>query len=341
MYRNSLVILLVLVGNFAFSQLLKGRVLDNSGQPLPGTTVYYDGTTISTLTNEKGEFALSYNIKLSRPLVFSYMGYQTVFINNYTSDMDMEIVLTPAINALKEVIVRKDNFPRSEALRIFRERFLGTTIFASQSSIQNEQDIEFVYDEKALLLKASSDVPLIILNPSLGYKIAYELVAFEAKLSPIRIEKPIVLQSFYAGLSRYEQTDSNPEIIENREKAYQGSSAHFFRCLINKMWNKDNFALFENHHVVIPSDYFSISVEEDKYKVEIKKQEKIANTYQPAVAVFDVLYKGKWKSVVKFDTATIYLDAFGNNLNPREVSFSGYIGLKRTGDTLPFDYGIN
>lgn len=340
MYRKSLFILLVFIGNFSFSQYLKGRVLDSSNQPLPGTTVYYDGTTVSTLTNDNGEFILTYNVKLNRPLVFSYIGFQTVFVKDYNADMELEIVLTPAVNALREVIVKKDKFPRKEAMRVFKERFLGTTSFGLKSTIENEEDIDFVYDEKGLLLKASSDKPLIVLNPSLGYRIIYELSAFEATISQFTIDRPVVIQSYYAGLSRFEETDNSPEIVENREKAYQGSSAHFFRNLVNEIWNKDSFELFENNHIVNPKAYLTIMVEDDKYKVEIKRQDKIAGKYKNAIAVFDVVYNKKWKSMVKFDKPVIYLDAYGNNLNPKEVSFSGYLGFKRTGDTLPFDYGI-
>lgn len=340
MYRVRFIILLGLLSNFCFAQHLKGRVLDNLKQPLPGTTVYYDGTTVSTLTNDSGEFILAYNIKLNRPLVFSYMGFQTVFVKDYNTNFELEVILTPAVTTLNEVVVKKDKFPRNEAIRIFKERFLGTTLYGSKSTIENEDDIEFVYNEQELLLKASSEAPLIILNPFLGYKITYELADFEARFSKFSVNQPIVIQSYYAGLSRYDITNENPEIIQNRVIAYKGSSAHFFRSLVNEIWNKDNFQLLKNGRLINPLECFTITVEEDRYKVEIKKQNKVPDLYKNAIAVFDVLYNNKWKSFVKFDTAIIYLDAFGNNLNSKEVSFSGFIGSKRIGDSLPFDYDI-
>ncbi len=44
----------ILISILSFSQSIKGKVLDENKQPLVGANVYFDGTTIATITDEKG-----------------------------------------------------------------------------------------------------------------------------------------------------------------------------------------------------------------------------------------------------------------------------------------------
>lgn len=324
-----------LLCNLSFSQYLNGRVVDTSNQPLPSASVYFDGTTLATLTNDNGEFILEYNSKLSRPLVISYIGYQTLYIQDYSSDQPMEIVMEVAENKLKEVVIRKDRFSRKEKMKIFKERFLGITTFGMKAIIQNESDIAFDYDEETFTLTAYSQKPLIILNPSLGYKITYELVDFETKFSRLSINSHAISQSYYAGFSQFEETKNNSKIAKNREKAYKGSIVHFFRNLINGVWGKNEFQLFAKGFLTNPADHFTLAFENDKYKVDVKNQ-KLNSNY---IASFGLLYDGE-KSQVLFATETIYIDQFGNNISLRDVTFSGAISTKSVGDLLPLNYGM-
>ena len=340
MNRKHIIFFFLLITNLSFSQYLKGKVLDASNQPLPGATVYYDGTTLSTLTNENGEFILTYDAKLNRPLVISYIGYQTVYLTAYNEKEPLEIVMEIATNSLKEVVIRRDRFTRKEKMKIFKERFLGTTSFGNRTIIQNENDIEFEYDEKTFVLKAYSDKPLIILNPLLGYKITYELVDFETQFSYLTINSEAVYQSYYAGLSRYEETVNSPKSIKNREKAYKGSAVQFFRNLINGVWGKDDFQLFEKGFLTNPTDHFIITLEDDKYKVTVAKQKFDYQRTDNLIAIFSLLYNKNKQSQIQFNADTIYVDAYGNNISLREVSFSGAISLKCVRDMLPLNYGM-
>lgn len=341
MDKKYLFFFLLLIGNFSFSQYLKGKVVDTSNQPLPGTTVYYDGTTLSTLTDENGNFALTYDAKLNRPLVFSYIGYQTVFLNNYDPKEQLVITLQITVNALKEVVIKKDRFSRKEKMKIFRERFIGSTIFGNKTVIQNEDDIELEYDEETFVLKAYSDKPLIINNPSLGYKITYELVDFETRFSSLTINPHGVAQSYYAGLTRYEETSATPKIIKNRQIAYKGSYVQFFRNLINGIWGKEHFQLIEKDRIVVDaSKKFMVSFEEDKYKIVVQKQKFENKVPESLVAVYGLLYDDKEFSQIQFNSDTIFVDAYGNNLSLREVFYSGTMALKCVGDMLPLNYGM-
>ncbi len=332
--------LLLFVSYNSFSQYLKGKVFDTASQPLPGATVYYEGTTLSTLTDENGEFTLSYDPKLSRPLVCSYVGYQTVFITDYNANQTLVITLDVAVNALKEVVIKKDRFSRSAKMKVFKERLLGTTPFGRKTIIQNENDIWFDYDERTLMLKAYSDKPLVIINPSLGYKITYELVDFEIRFYNLTIDPKGIAQSYYAGLSRYEELDATAKMLKHRDIAYKGSSMHFFRSLVNEVWEKDVFLLFENGRLIKPLEQFTVTVEEDKYKVAIKKQTFNYKTPKDLVAVFGLLFDKKDRSQIQFNAESIFIDAYGNNLSLREVSYSGAMSVKCVGDMLPLNYGL-
>ena len=48
--------------------------------------IYFDGTTIATISDENGNFTLSYGSKLNSILAISFIGYQTQFLNNFNSD---------------------------------------------------------------------------------------------------------------------------------------------------------------------------------------------------------------------------------------------------------------
>ena len=57
--------------------IVKGKVVDEKGQPLPGVTVLLDSTKVGVITDVNGNFQL----KLARSggvLVFSFIGYETV-----------------------------------------------------------------------------------------------------------------------------------------------------------------------------------------------------------------------------------------------------------------------
>lgn len=57
--------------------LLKGKVLDDKGLPMPGVTVRLDSTTIGVITDNEGTFQLRLT-RAKGTLVFSFVGYKTV-----------------------------------------------------------------------------------------------------------------------------------------------------------------------------------------------------------------------------------------------------------------------
>jgi TonB-linked SusC/RagA family outer membrane protein len=73
---------------------VQGKVTDNQGLPLPGTTVVISGTSQGTVTNVDGEYFLS-NVSGDAVLIFSFVGMETqeITVNN-RSVIDVILVTT-------------------------------------------------------------------------------------------------------------------------------------------------------------------------------------------------------------------------------------------------------
>lgn len=323
----------------SFAQAIKGKVLDENKRPLPGANIYFDGTTIATIADKDGLFYLPISSKINSILAISFIGYQTQFLKDYDVNQDIIIVLKESVNLLNEVVLKKDRFTRKQKLKLFREQFLGQTVVGRKAIIENEDDLYFEYNEITNTFKAFSDNPLRINNALLGYKITYELVDFEVKFTTTSISSFDVYRSYYLGLSRYEEVQTNAKILKQREKCYQGSHLHFFRNLVKNKWDKDNFLLFVGKFQDNPDENFKVTTELNSSKVVVTKQEK-SLVGKKFVAEFNLLFKKKQQSRIIFETDVFYVDQFGNNSNIEDIMFSGYIANLKVGDMLPMNYGI-
>jgi iron complex outermembrane receptor protein len=89
--KNYLLICLLFLGNFVFSQESKisGTVLDNLSQPMPGVSVAIKGTNKGTITNFDGEYDVK--ASLGQTLVFTFMGFdpREVVIDRILIDIQM------------------------------------------------------------------------------------------------------------------------------------------------------------------------------------------------------------------------------------------------------------
>jgi len=78
------------------NKTIKGKVVDTTGQPLPGVTVFFKGTTGGTITNVDGTYSLPVNAN-AKVLVFSFVGMETKEI---TLGNQAEINVTLAENTI-------------------------------------------------------------------------------------------------------------------------------------------------------------------------------------------------------------------------------------------------
>ena len=226
-----LLLFFLLFSYVALAQAIQGTVFDEQKKPLPGATVYLDGTTISTLTDADGKYYLVVKEKINSSLVISYLGYNSVFIANPFENNNQNIYLSLKPEALKEVVIVKNGFSRKSMLNIFRAYFLGRTVAGKSCKIENEDEISFVYDYDNNLLTASSSVPLLVNNEHLGYKIKFDLYEFSLKFYKKSIKSQDVTRSLFLGTALFSEVINDDKVKLRREKVYQGSSMHFLRTL--------------------------------------------------------------------------------------------------------------
>ena len=81
---------------------VRGTVLDEMGEPVPGANVVIKGTSNGTITNLDGAFSLS--AKDNDVLVISFIGYKNVEVS-LVGKRDLRITLEPEAEQLNEVVV--------------------------------------------------------------------------------------------------------------------------------------------------------------------------------------------------------------------------------------------
>lgn len=329
------ILVLLLFVTVSFGQI-RGKVVDENKVPLAMANVYFDGTTIATITDKNGNFQLDNTFKLNTVLAVSFLGYQTQYLK-IDSDKEFYIKLKEVVQSLNEVVIKKDLFSRKQKMQLFRDQFLGKTPFGRASKIENEADIYFVYDKDKTTINAFSDKPLIITNNELGYKITYELLSFESIFWKLSINSNDVTRSFFAGLSRFEETNSSPKIIKNRAKCYSGSQLEFFRNLRNETLGEDNFLMFKKAFLVSPRDSFNLQDTLGLKRVEVVNQKSDLQKNNFTVE-YVLLHKKTDQSKIILRTPVFYIDQFGLNSNIEDISFSGKLAEQRVGNMLPANY---
>ena len=130
--------LLVLVYNFSFSQtLVRGKIIDEKGEPLTGASVIIKGTTIGTMSDFDG----NYSIKLTdtEPVVIEvhFISYNTIeenIIPGYEKIIIRNYILQPASMDLQEVTVTKKMDRSSE--NIMRIARINSTVAMDYISVE-------------------------------------------------------------------------------------------------------------------------------------------------------------------------------------------------------------
>ncbi|MCK4829743.1 SusC/RagA family TonB-linked outer membrane protein, partial [bacterium] len=88
----------------AQDQTVTGKVLDETGAPLPGVSIMIQGTTRGAVTNLEGEYTIQVPDPSTTVLVFSFVGYltQEISISDQTT---IDIAMEPDIYGVEEVVV--------------------------------------------------------------------------------------------------------------------------------------------------------------------------------------------------------------------------------------------
>ena len=108
LFSLSLILFLVLLPLFQQAQTLSGKILDDSGQPLPFATIHIKNSTQGSVSNEEGNYTI--RLENGRYLLnVRYIGYKTtefeVIIQGNTK---RDFMLVPEEVTLEDVIITAD-----------------------------------------------------------------------------------------------------------------------------------------------------------------------------------------------------------------------------------------
>ena len=83
--------------------VIRGRVVDSSGEVVIGAAIVLDGTTIGTVTDMDGQFSLK-SPNIAGTLTVSSIGYSTQKVS-FRGSRELSIVLQDDAELLEEVVV--------------------------------------------------------------------------------------------------------------------------------------------------------------------------------------------------------------------------------------------
>lgn len=112
------------------SLILKGKVMDEQGEPLPGATVAIKGASVGVASDIKGEFVLQIPSR-EVVLVFSYIGMQTLEV----AVKDLKDLTKPMLVKMKHDALQMEEVVVTGYGNIRKESFTGSSITVKQEDL--------------------------------------------------------------------------------------------------------------------------------------------------------------------------------------------------------------
>lgn len=339
----------------AFGQdfTVSGKVVDSATkEPLAFASVFCQNTTQGTTTNKEGSFHLSLK-EGGYDLVITYTGYrsQLIRVSPEMKQTALEIALVKEEKSIEEVVIRSSNEVKNgweKYGKFFLENFIGTTPFASKTTLLNPQALKFYYYKKSDKLKVLADSALIISNDALGYNIRYNLDSF------LFMYKTDLCS--YRGFAFYQERTSTEDSMKlwksNRKKAYLGSRLHFMHSyfdssltdagFIVSLLDKDDDKKFNK--ITEPYDTTYYTPADSVNEVDIYYPRRISITYTKRSPENE--YLKKYKLPLNISQQISYIDMLdvisvkpnGYYYNQTDWINFGYWSWKNLADQVPNDY---
>jgi len=327
MKKFILIFLFINIYLVASNQVIRGTIVDNTTKNvIHSASVYFNGTSVGTLSDENGNFQIDISKYSSMPITISAIGYYSVTLTNFLTGKPNLIYMSPKLFELNEVIVKAKSQPwkRRENLTIFRNEFLGTTGNAMNCKITNENDIRFKYSSDNDTLTAFSANPILIDNKALGYKITYYLDKFQ-------YYKPGGSFIFKGNIIFKEDsaTDVKKKMFfeDKRKYAYLGSRMHFFRALWMNDLGSNGFMVRNSANQI--TNYKKIVFQKDSNTKYLRCPGGLGISY----------YTKQSTSFIIFLKENVFFDPNGY-FEPDGIIWEGEMARKRIADLLPYEYSI-
>ena len=311
----------------AYNQVIKGTIFDiKTKNTIYSASVYFNGTSVGTLSDENGNFKLDISKYPSMPLTVSAIGYYSVTLASFSTSKPILVNMDPKMFEMNEVVVNAKfhGLQRRENLTIFRNEFLGTTGNAMNCKITNEDDIIFKNSSDKDTLKAFTTKPILIDNKTLGYKITYYLDKFE-------YHKPSKSFLFKGNIIFQEDSTikgQKKQYLERKRKlAYFGSRMHFFRALWINDLNSEGFTVRNSANEII--SYKKIVFQQDSHTKYLRYPGGLGISY----------YTKQTTSYINFLKENVFFDPNGY-FEPDGIIWEGEIARQRIADMVPYEYSI-
>ncbi|MEO9022242.1 MAG: carboxypeptidase-like regulatory domain-containing protein [Ginsengibacter sp.] len=337
--------------------IIKGKVIDkNTRAPLQGASVFAQNTTFGKASDAEGDF----NIGLPEggySLVITYTGYETetIRINHATSQNDSLVIeLSPEVKSLEEVTVAisnevKDGWEKYGTF--FINNFIGQSAFARQCVIKNPEVLHFYFSKKRNRLKVLAKQPLTVDNFALGYTLRFTIDSFTNEYN--------TKTNLFVGYPLFEEmagTEEQQQTWEkNRASAYQGSLLQFMRSLYSQRLKENGFEVQfivknngEEYPIPLGNLYGALNYKKDDSTGVVEfhpNQQEVAliyNKVKPEKIYLDMdttVKKNFQLSTLIFPKdETFFIEQNGYFYDQEDLVTNGYLGFKKMGDMLPYDY---
>lgn len=331
-------VLFFLSTTLAIGQEISGIVYDSkTKEPILGASVYFDGSSLGTITDLDGKFIITAPIKTHASLIISHLGYVLKRITNPLEiEGELRIAMVEEFQKIPEVVLTSDPFSRKQKLRVFRKEFLGDTRASDFCKILNEDSIELFFNTYDNTLSAYSKGPIVIENKYLGYLIKFDLDEFQIHFKRKSLDRiDNIKYTLFSGFTLFiDISNYDNKIAKRREKAYLGSPMHFMRTCWSNNWKGQNFTLKRELRTVSPDQILHII---DGDSMEFRRI-----VFQSEKFVVYFKNRGNHRSTVNLteENFTFSIDKYGNYEPYKNLIFGGYMADFRIGDLLPIDFAL-
>ena len=365
--------LLFIQNSFSQQFYIRGRVADGETRiPLKGASVYINNTTIGSITNDNGDFELGPFQPGRYEVVASYVGYDALLYSAEikTSGIRITFKLEKKEEILREVLVLSSEL-RKHYLDIFKKYVIGISVAADHCHIKNIEEVQFASGETKDEIVAYTEKALVIENPELGYTIHFDLLEFYYNKA--------TTGAYFFGYTRFvdwgKDEKTKKKWLRKRKQAYEGSTVHFFRSLVNKQLTKEGFTTYQLINTQKEKkDSISIKTLSPKYNrgMQIASkaiEDSMIRIYPDSVyKMYELLVHDGWRIFYEKNTdlkleitrkmpiigqpptgtvsglslreEPVLINARGIILTPIRLFYDGIWGYERLANMLPVDYEV-
>jgi hypothetical protein len=336
---------------------LTGQVVDQeSGLPIEDVTVYMNGTTTGTTTDQNGRFSLK-DFNLPCELILSHVSYQIQqkHLQDPGKLSNLSFTLEKRFVRLEEATVVTTS-TRTVYLEYFKSWFLGENYKEQKAEILNDSILVFsIYD--SLQFSVDATAPIVVNLPITGYILKVDLLHFhllykeELEAYHCSILGYYLFNPLEPG-SRREQR----KIARARVNNFYNSSMHFCRSLYHSQLAGNGY-VFENacpprKENAYSKDYrFDIKAE---YSTDTYGNEQLVLTHSSCKNFLityhenarkrpvDLTYLNTERSTFHYSNLSFLADTVRilktGRIPENTLIFGGSIGEKRIAYMLPDNY---